>query len=161
MNSATAALLYDVVGRLEKSVLVRECPAIVALDGERRLILSDYDYLRDDQAAAAFEARAAAKALEAGTTRWVFAVPQVWLFQPPNTIFTRAVSNHPLREGEQEAITWMSYDQADGVDYGRVAYTRRPSGEPVFEDPEFFQVGITPTEIVPGYRLLQAILDKE
>jgi hypothetical protein len=160
MNQATGDLLFDVVARLEKNIVARDCPAIVAIEGERRLILSDYDYLRDEQAATDFEARAAVKAKEIGTRRWVFAVPQVWMYTP-GTLFTRAVSNHPLREGEQEAITWMSYDQGDGVDYGRVAYARRPSGEPVFEEPEVFAVGITPTEIVPGYRLLQAMLINE
>ncbi|MBB5966438.1 hypothetical protein [Planomonospora venezuelensis] len=65
-----------------------------------------------------------------------------------------AVSNHPLREGEQEAITWMSCDRDDGVDYGRVAYARRPSGEPVFEDPEVFTVGVRPHEGIPGFALL-------
>jgi hypothetical protein len=161
MNEESAALLFDVIGRLEKSIVAHNCPAIVALVGERTLVLSDYDYLRDDESAVAFEGRAAAKALEIGARRWVFAVPQVWLFTPPNTILTRAVSNHRLREGEQEAISWMSFGADDGVDYGRVAYARRPSGEPVFEDPEVFTVGIMPTEVVPGYRLLQALIAED
>jgi hypothetical protein len=63
-----------------------------------------------------------------------------------------------LREGEQEAITWMSFDQEAGVDYGRVAYARRPNGDPVFEEPEIFQIGIQPTPASPGYALLQACL---
>lgn len=158
MNGETEALLLDVVERLEKSIIAKDCPAIVALVGDRKLVLSDFDYLRDPETAVAFELRAAAKAIEIGATRWVLAVPQVWLFVPPNTVMTRAVANLPLREGEQEAITWMSFDGNDGVDYGRVAYARRPSGEPVFEEPEVFMVGITPTEINPGYRLLQATL---
>ncbi|NRQ38788.1 hypothetical protein HII36_44245 [Nonomuraea sp. NN258] len=161
MNDESAALLFDVVGRLEQSIVARNCPAIVALVGDRKLVLSDYDYLRDDETAAAFESRAAAKAKEIGARRWVFAVPQVWVFTPPSTIMTRAVSNHPLREGEQEAISWMSFNATDGVDYGRVAYARRPNGEPVFEDAEIFTVGITPTQVVPGYRLLQALLDDD
>ncbi|MGW3347874.1 hypothetical protein ACWDA3_31655 [Nonomuraea rubra] len=154
MNDETAALLFDVVERLEKSITARECPAIAALQGERLLILSDYDYLRDDQAAAAFETRAAAKAREIAATRWVFAVPQVWMITP-DSVYSRAVSNHPLREGEQEAITWMSFDPSDGVDYGRVPYTRRPSGEPVFDEPEMFTVGVRPAEHMPGYTLLE------
>ena len=158
MNGDTEALLLDVVVRLEKSIIAKDCPAIVALVGDRKLVLSDFDYLRDPETAVAFELRAAAKAIEIGATRWVLAVPQVWLFVPPNTVMTRAVANLPLREGEQEAITWMSFDTNDGVDYGRVAYARRPSGEPVFEEPEVFMVGITPTEINPGFRLLQVIL---
>lgn len=161
MNDESTNLLLDVVGRLEKSIVARNCPAIVALVGERTLVLSDYDYLRDDESAVAFEERSAAKGMEIGARRWVFAVPQVWLFVPPNTIMTRAVSNHSLREGEQEAISWMSFDADNGVDYGRVAYARRPSGEPVFEDPEVFTVGIAPTEIVPGFRLLQAMLTED
>ncbi|MEV4170126.1 hypothetical protein [Nonomuraea sp. NPDC049709] len=157
MNDETAALLFDVVQRLEKSIIARECPAIVALLGERRLVLSDYDYLRDLQSVVSFESRAAAKALEIQATRWVLAVPQVWVITP-DKVFSRAVSNHPLREGEHEAITWMSFDQSDGVDYGRVPYTRRPSGEPVFDEPEMFTVGVRPAEHMPGYALLQAFL---
>lgn len=161
MNDETAALLFDVVKRLEKSIVSRDCPAVVVLDGERRLVLSDYDYLRDEPAAAAFEARAAAKAREIGAPRWVLAVPQVWVFTPPNRVAMRAVSNHPLREGEQEAVIWMSCDRDDGVDYGRVAYSRRPSGEPVFEDPEVFTVGVQPNETMPGFKMLQAYLADE
>ncbi|WP_433498517.1 hypothetical protein ACQP1K_27140 [Sphaerimonospora sp. CA-214678] len=159
MNAETANLLFDVIERLEKSIVARDCPAIVMLEGERRLVLSDYDYLRDRETAAAFEHRAATKALEVGAARWVLAVPQVWIFKPPSTIATRAVSNHPLRDGEQEAITWMSFDRGDGVDYGRVAYARRPSGEPVFEDPEMFEVGIRPRETMPGFTLLKELLN--
>ncbi|MCA2229421.1 hypothetical protein [Nonomuraea aurantiaca] len=156
MNDETAALLFDVVERLEKSIIAREGPAIVALRGERLLVLSDYDYLRDEQSAAAFERRAAAKGQEIAATRWILAVPQVWVITP-DRVFSRAVSNHPLREGEQEAITWMSFDQSDGVEYGRVPYTRRPSGEPVFDEPEMFTVGVRPAEHMPGYTLLQAL----
>ncbi|MGW0804756.1 hypothetical protein [Nonomuraea sp. NPDC002799] len=160
MNDETAALLFDVVERLEKGILARECPAIVALQGERRLLLSDYDYLRDEQSATAFEARAATKAKEIAAIRWIFAVPQVWLITP-DSVFSRAVSNHPLRAGEQEAITWMSFDHGDGVDYGRVPYTRRPSGEPVFDEPEAFTVGVRPAEHMPGYTLLQACFPED
>lgn len=160
MNAETANLLFDVVERLEKSIVARDCPAVVMLDGERRLILTDYDYLRDRETALAFERRAAAKAQEIDVQRWVLAVPQVWIFEPPSTVATRAVSNHPLREGEQEAITWMSFDRDDGVDYGRVAYARRPSGEPVFEEPEMFEVGVRPREIMPGFTLLTELLNE-
>jgi hypothetical protein len=159
MNDETAALLFDVVERLEKSIIARECPAIAALQGERLLILSDYDYLRDEQAAAAFETRTAAKAREVAAARWVFAVPQVWMITPER-VYSRAVSNHPLREGEQEAITWMSFDPGDGVDYGRVSYTRRPNGEPVFDEPEMFMVGVRPAEHMPGYTLLGAFFSE-
>jgi hypothetical protein len=159
MNQATTDLLFDVVQRLEKSIVARDCPAIVAIEGERRFVLSDYDYLRDNATAMAFEIRAAEKGREIDAARWVLAVPQVWIFKPPSTIAVRAVSNHPLREGEQEAITWMSFDSTDGVDYGRVAYARRPNGEPVFEEPEIFEVGIRPRETMPGYTLLQQHLD--
>ncbi|MBN6050780.1 hypothetical protein JYK22_02445, partial [Nonomuraea sp. RK-328] len=159
MNDKTAGLLLDVVGRLEKSIVSRDCPAIVAMEGERLLVLSDYDYLRNENAATAFEARAASKALEIGATRWVLAVPQVWIITA-DSVLSRAVSNHPLREGEQEAITWMSFDRTHGVDYGRVPYVRRPSGEPIFDEPEVFTVGVRPAESMPGYVLLRTLLDR-
>ncbi|GAA2401048.1 hypothetical protein [Nonomuraea africana] len=161
MNAETADLLFDVVRRLEKSIVARDCPAIVAVDGARKLVLSDYDYLRDRGTAVAFENRAAARGKEIEAIRWVLAVPQVWFFEPPSTVSVRAVSNHPLREGEQEAITWMSFDREDGVDYGRVAYARHPSGEPVFEEPEIFDVGINPRPEAPGDALLQAFVQDE
>ncbi|WP_146607685.1 hypothetical protein [Spongiactinospora gelatinilytica] len=158
MNEMTAELLFDVVRRLEKCIVSRSSPAIVALQGARTLVLSDYDHSRDISSAAAFERRAALKAREIAAIRWVLAVPQVWVFTPPDAVSVRAVSNHPLREGEQEAITWMSFDRGAGVDYGRVAYARRPNGDPVFEEPEMFQIGIRPTPASPGYTLLQAFL---
>ncbi|GAA4234406.1 hypothetical protein FHR32_002959 [Streptosporangium album] len=157
MNGETVALLFDVVRMLEESIAARDCPAMVVMDGERRLVLSDDGYLLDEPAAAAFESRAAAKAREVGATRWVLAVPQVWIFKPPNTVAMRPVSNHPLREDEQEAITWMSCDRDEGVDYGRVTYAR-PGGEPVFDDPEVFTVGVQPHRSMPGFKMLQAYL---
>jgi hypothetical protein len=158
MNEATAHLLFDAVERLEQNIVARECPAVVAMEGTAKLVLSEYDYLRDPVTAEAFEIRAAEKAREIDVVRWVLGVPQVWLFKPPSTIAVRAVSSHPLLEGEREAITWMSFDRDDGVDYGRVAYVRRPNGEPVFEDPEIFDVGIRPAETMPGFVLLQRCL---
>lgn len=160
MNDETEALLHDVAERLQRSIIARDCPAIVVLDGRPRLAMSDYDYLRDPQTAKHFEERAAAKARETGAARWVFAVPQVWVVSA-DSVYTRAVSNHPLREGEQEAITWMSFDQADGIDYGRVPYSRRPNGEPIFDEPEIFTVGIRPTESMPGYVLLRAVMESD
>ncbi|MGP3916332.1 hypothetical protein [Nonomuraea sp. 10N515B] len=160
MNDETAALLFDAVGRLELNILARECPAIVVLQGNRLLALSDHDYLRDDETARSFETRAAAKAREIDAVRWVLAVPQVWVVTS-GEILTRAVSNHPLREGEQEAITWMSFDQEDGVDYGRVPYTRRPSAEPVFGEPEIITVAVRPDASMPGITLLDAFASFE
>jgi hypothetical protein len=64
----------------------------------------------------------------------------VWVITA-GTVSVRAVSNHPLRDGEQEAITWMAVDPADGVDYGRVPFARRPRGEPVFGDTEVIATG--------------------
>jgi hypothetical protein len=161
MNHETTALLNDVVARAEKSIIARDCPAIVALEGERKLVLSDYDYLRDQSTAAAFERRAAIQARAINAKRWILAVPQVWVFKPPKTVAMRAVSNHPLREGEQEAITWMSCDRDNGVDYGRVAYTRRPNGEPVFDEPEVFTARVQPHESMPGVTMLQTYLSEE
>jgi hypothetical protein len=155
VNQDTENLLRDVVGRLERAITDRDCPAIVALQGDRTLVLSDYDYLRDDTTAAAFEERAAAKARETHTIRWVFAVPQVLLLVEGG-VAARAVSNLPLREGEREAITWMSCDPDDGVDYGLVPYVRRPGGEPVFDEPEVFTIPVRPGDRVPGMRLLSS-----
>jgi hypothetical protein len=158
MNEATARLLFAAVERLEADIAALECPAMVAIEGRGRLLLSAYDYLRDVRAAQAFEVMAAERALALGADRWVLTVPQVWLFQPPGTIAVRPLGGGPLREGEHEAITWMSFDRADGIDYGRVAYVRRPKGEPVFDDPEMFDVGVTPTGTMPGFTLLQRYL---
>lgn len=158
VNDDVVALLFDVVGRLERSIQAHDCPAIVALEGQRKLILSDYDYLRDQATAAAFEHRAADHAKQISVTRWVLAVPQVWLINERD-VEVRAVSHHPLRSAEQEAITWMAYDEADGVDYGRVPYARRPNGEPVFGEPEVLTVRVYPGESMPGYVLLRAVIE--
>ena len=154
------ALLDDVVDRLERAIRARDCPAIVVLQGERTLTLSDYDYLRDLETAARFERRVAEHARRIGAGRWVFAVPQVWV-QTPEGISARAVSNLPLREGEQEAITWTAFDIDDGVDYGLVPYTRRPNGEPVFDEPEVFTADVTPGERAPGWTLLRTLMEDD
>src|SRR5262249_45835260 len=134
MNDDVVALLFTAVERVEQHIRADEYPAVIAVEGQRTLMLSDYDYLRDYAAAAAFERRAASHARRVAAIRWVLAVPQVWVINERD-VAVRAVSPHPLREGEQEAITWMAFDRADGVDYGRVPYARRPSGEPVFDEP--------------------------
>lgn len=156
VNQDTESLLFDVAGRLERAIVERDCPAMVALQGDRTLVLSDYDYLRDEPTAAAFEQRAAEKARENHANRFVFAVPQVWV-DTGDTVQARAVSNHPLREGEREVIAWMSYDAHDGVDYGFVPYVRRPNGEPIFADPEVFTAAVRPREQAPGWTLLRAL----
>ena len=101
MNDKMAALLFDAVGRLEVSILARECPAIVVMQGWRLLTLTDYDYLRDDDTAAAFETRAAVKAREIEAVRWILAVPQVWVITP-DAILSRAVSNLPCGRGSRK-----------------------------------------------------------
>ncbi|MGW7514162.1 hypothetical protein ACWGJ2_01025 [Streptomyces sp. NPDC054796] len=156
MNHETESLLRDVTERLERAIHDRECPALAALQGDRTLVLSDYDYLRDEATATAFESRAAAWAREIHTVRFVFAVPQVWLVSV-DMVEARAVSNLPLREGEHEVIAWLSFDAGDGVDYGLVPYTRRPSGEPVFADAEVFTVPVQPYDEAPGRILLRAL----
>jgi hypothetical protein len=157
LNPETAQVLSQVTGRLQQSIRAGDCPAMVALDGPRQLILSDYDYLRDDATAAVFEERAAAMARQSGASRWVLAVPQVWVIAP-GVISVRAVSNHPLRPGESEAITWTAFDFNDGIDYGRVLFTRRPSGEPVFADAEVVARPVQPAPGMPGYTMLRAML---
>jgi hypothetical protein len=154
MTPETLDILARLVEALKRQVSVGECPVMVALDGVRPLTMSDYDYQRDDVAAASFEQRAAAKARETGATRWVIAVPQVWLVAG-KVVATRAVSNLPLRPGESEAITWMSFDNAEGVDYGRVPFTRGPSGKAVFGDIEIVIAQASPTPSMPGYTMLR------
>lgn len=160
MNEATLALLDDVVDRLQRSIRAGEFPAIVILHGERTLTLSDYDYLRDLDTAAHFELRAAEHARRIHAGQWVFAVPQVWL-KTPDAIAARAISRHPLREGEQEAITWTAFNLDDGVDYGLVPYTRRPNGEPVFDEPEVFTSNVMPGERAPGRTLLRTLMAED
>ena len=156
MNNETEALLRDAVMRSKRAVQDRECPCIVVLHGSRSLVLSDYDYLRDEPTAVAFEERTAERAQEISAGRWALAVPQV-LALTEGGVAARAASNLPLREGEREAITWMTCDAEDGVDYGLVPYTRRPGGEPVFGDLEIFTVAVHPTEWMPGRHLLRAL----
>ncbi|WP_413116203.1 hypothetical protein ACK1X7_36835 [Streptomyces sp. CY1] len=156
MNHETEILLHNVARRLERAVRERDCPAMVVLQGDRTLVLSDYDYLRDDPTAVAFEHRAAEKAQQIHAVRFVFAVPQVWLFDQDG-VYGRAVANLPLRQGEQELIAWMSFDADDGVDYGYFPYARRPRGEPVFDDHTVITVPVQPYEGFPGRHLLRAL----
>ncbi|MFC4907650.1 hypothetical protein [Actinomadura gamaensis] len=158
MNEATLGLLLDVVGRLERNVTARRCPAICGLEGERRLTLSDHGYLRDDAAAEAFERRAAAQAERIRARRWVIAVPMIIDMGPGASLRGRPVSNRPLRDGEQEAIVWTAFDASDGLDFGIVAYTRRPGGQPVYHDPEIFTAPLASTAIAPGSTLRAVLL---
>jgi hypothetical protein len=157
MNQDTETLMFGVVDRVEQAVRDRDCPAVVALQGERVVVMSDYDYLRDTDTAEAFEARAAGKAREIEAVRFVLAVPQVWR-STDDGITARRVSNSPLREGEQEVIAWTAYDATAGIDYGHVPYVRRPNGAPVFDDPEIFSAPLQPYDRHPGWHLLRTLL---
>jgi len=161
VNEATADLLRDATRRLERAILERDCPAIAALQGERKLLLSDYDYLRDPETARSFEERAAAKAREIDAVRAALVVPQVWLWGP-DTIYSRAVANLPLREGEQELIAWTVFDLHDGVDYGYLPYTRRPNGTPIFDtDHTVINTPTQPYDNYPGLHLLRNLTQEQ
>ena len=155
MSPEIEQLLGRVTDSLKASIRAGDCPAVAAVGGpSRTLTLTDYDYQRDEAAAVGFEQRAAAKAAEVSAVRWVIAVPQVW-FIAPGVISVRDVSNLPLRPGESEAITWMAFDLAAGVDYGRVPFTRGPRGEPVFGDAEIITTQARPSPSMPGYVMLR------
>ncbi|GAA2101868.1 hypothetical protein GCM10009801_75490 [Streptomyces albiaxialis] len=154
MTPETEELLLDVSARLEWAVTARDCPAIVSIRGTRQWTMSDYDYLRDDATAAAFEQHAAHKARTVEARVWVFMVSMVVVFQD-DCVLGRPVANLPLREGEQEALMWTSYHATDGIDFGMVPYTRCPSGEPVYDDPEVFEDPIRAEDADPG-RLMRA-----
>jgi hypothetical protein len=160
MNSEIEQLLSEVIQRVQRSIDAGDCPAIAGIGGQRITFLSDYDYLRDDQTAAKFEERAAAVVRDAQARQWVIAVPQVWLIAG-GTVSVRAIANLPLRQGESEAITWTACDLDEGIDYGRVGFTRRPSGEPVFADPEIITRQARPAPGLPGYTILQLMFDRE
>ncbi|MDI5964053.1 hypothetical protein [Streptantibioticus silvisoli] len=160
MNDACRELLLDVVGRVQRAVRERDCPAVVALEGHRTVVMEEYDYLRDDETATAFEHRAAEQARGIAVQRFAFAVSQVWLIVEEG-VAARAVSNLPLRQGEHEVITWMTYDAGDGVDYGLVPVGRRPNGEPVFGDPEVFEVPVQARATMPGRTLLALLTGAE
>ena len=155
MSPETEQLLRRVIETAKASVRARDCPAVAGVAApDRPLTLTDYDYQRDEKTAAAFERRAGTMAAEAGASRWVIAVPQVWVIAP-GVVSVRAVSNLPLRPGECEAITWMAFDLADGVDYGRVPISRQPDGGPAFGDIEVVVAQASPSPSMPGYTMLQ------
>ncbi len=149
MNSETAVLVEDITARVQRAVCAGDYPAIVGLRGERTLVLSDYDYLASWATGLEFEIRAAAKAQANATHRWVFAVAQVW-YDDGDTAQARPLHTAPMQPGEVETISWMSYDADDGIDYGRVQFARRPGGEPVFDDAEYFAEPMRPFNRLPG-----------
>ena len=160
MTPQIEELLGRVVRALQREINSGQCPAMVAVEGDRPLVLSDFDYQRDEAAAEGFERRAAAKAREAHATRWVLAVPQVWLIAS-NVVSVRAVSNLPLRAGESEAITWMAVDLSKGVDYGRIPFTRNTRGTPEFGDIEVIAIKASPAPGMPGYTMLRLTTSNE
>lgn len=159
MNDATWMLVTDVVERVQHSIRMTDYPATVILDGDRRQILSDYDYVGGESARVAFETRAAEHARQLSIHRFAIAVPQV-VERAPGGLQSRGLSDQPLRPGEQESVVWTAYDAADGVDYGWAPYARRPDGQPVFDSPTIFDLPVNPTEKTPGVRLLHLLLDK-
>ncbi|MET7486616.1 hypothetical protein [Streptomyces sp. NPDC005538] len=126
MNQDTESLLADVAGRLERAIRERAYPAMVALQGDRTLVLSDYDYLRDVHTAAAFEQRAAEKALENHTSRFVFAVPQVWVDTDDSVQRDVAPDEQGEWDGYGEENAAIRLRGAPGR--ARTPFSRRPFG---------------------------------
>ncbi len=159
MIDDTWTLVTDVVGRVQRAISLHQAPAIVILDGDRRQILSDYDY-HDDATRIAFETRAAEHATPLHLRRFAFAVPRIITQTETGSVRYRPVSNHPLHPGEQEAIVWTAYDLHDGMDLGLARYSRRPAGQPVFDTPKIFDVPMAAGEHSPGMHLLRALTSK-
>jgi hypothetical protein len=159
MNDTTWSLVTDVVDRVQQSIRMTDYPAIVILDGDRRQILSDYDYVHGEPARTDFETRAADRARALHARRFTFAVPQI-IEMLSDGLQAYAFSVRPLREGEQEGVVWTAYDTDDGVDYGWAPYTRRPSGQPVFDKPSTFHLPARPGDGFPGLRLLRLLTDE-
>ncbi|WP_232234903.1 MULTISPECIES: hypothetical protein [Frankia] len=160
MNDATWSLVTDVVDRVQQSIRMTDYPAIVILDGDRRQILSDYDYVQSETARTGFETRAAELARTLHARRFTFAVPQI-IETVPGSLEAHAFSVRPLRDGEQESVVWTAYDADDGVDYGWAPYTRQPGGQPVFDEPTTFHLRALSTDGFPGVRLLRLLTDDE
>lgn len=161
MNADTWTLVEDITSRVQRAVRTGDYPAILGLQGDQNLFLSDYPYLTSWATALEFEIRAAATAKAIHTHRWLLAVPQVW-YDDGEIIQARPLYTAPLQPGETETISWMSYDATDGVDYGRVEFARRPDGQPVFDDLEYFTSPVQPLPRHPGgalHRLLVADID--
>ena len=156
MNDATWRLVTDVVGRVQQSIRMTDYPAIVLLDGDRSQILSDYDYVHGETAQSDFETRAADHARALHARRFTLAVPQI-IEMLPGGLHAHAFSVRPLRDGEQECVVWTAYDAGDGVDYGWAPYSRRPSGQPVFDEPSTFHLPSQPGDGFPGLRLLRLL----
>jgi hypothetical protein len=55
----------------------------------------------------------------------------------------------------------MAFDFDDGIDYGRVLFTRRPRGEPVFAEAEVFARPVRAAAGMPGSTMLQVMLGDE
>ncbi|MCM3883161.1 hypothetical protein [Frankia sp. R82] len=157
MNDATWNLVTDVVGRVQQSIRMTDYPAIVVLDGDRRQIMSDYDYVHGENARTDFETRAAEHARTLHARRFTFAVPQI-VEVHLDGLHAHTFSVRPLRDGEQESVVWTAYDAADGVDYGWAPYSRRPDGQPVFDEPRTFDLPTLPTDGFPGVRLLHLLV---
>src|SRR5262245_34524372 len=156
MNDTTWTLVTDVVDRVQKSIQMTDYPAIVILDGDRRQILADYDYVHGEDARTAFETRAAESARALHAHRFTLAVPQI-IELLPDGLQAHPFVVRPLREGEQESVVWTAYDAGDGVDYGWAPYTRRPAGQPVFDKPSTFHLPTLPTDGFPGVLLLRLL----
>ncbi|CAO5150985.1 conserved hypothetical protein [Frankia sp. AiPs1] len=159
MNDITWTLVIDVVNRVQQSIRMTDYPAIVILDADRRQILSDYDYVHGEHTRVDFETRAADRARALHARRFTLAVPQI-IEMRPDGLQAHPFSVRPLRDGEQECVVWTAYDATDGVDYGWAPHSRRPDGQPVFDEPSTFHLPARPGDGFPGLRLLQLLTDE-
>lgn len=125
-------LMERVVDKLEAAVLKNNLgTAVVHIDTERPLIMSDDTYWATKDTATHFEARAARRVVGHAATRWVFGTTIIIedgedavRMRPPNPHF-------PPRQGEEEVLWLVAVDLDEGIDIARVDVTR-DGGIPTF-----------------------------
>lgn len=125
---------------------------------QRSLVLSDYDYLRDDAAAARFEEHAAAEADQAQHTSGCSPSRRCG-----SSLLARS-SSGPCPASRCAQVSrghHLDSIPADGIDYDRVLFTCRTSGDPAFARRRDHRRSSLLNHGMPNHTMLRRMLDDD
>lgn len=157
MNTETGLLVEEAVTRVRTSLLDGEPVAVIGIEADEPIWLSDLSYWR---APAEFEIEGGQLAQHNRSDRAVFAVPLITLADSEGALVFRP-TNGTVHPSEVQQVWIVTVDLADGMDVHRCVYQRAPDGLPQFFPIQTYDGDVRLDRGAPGWHLVQAVISPE
>lgn len=153
MNHLTALLVEEAVLRVLTGLLAKQPAAVVGIEADEPIWLSDVTYWRQP---CAFETEAGELGRDRRSDRVVLAVPLITLARDDGTLVFRPPAG-PVRPDEVELVWAISLDLSDGLDVHRCVYRSTPDGL-LFHEVQTYNGDVRIDPAAPGWQLLQSVI---